>query len=102
MTTRPLRICAGLRKTGRAAQLADRGALMVGWRGDVFEGPQDRRNSPAALVWSEGKNWLSKAHLATAEKGCLAADKLVLDVIGVLRVMCGVSLDGFAPERGPL
>ncbi|WP_420014028.1 creatininase family protein [Tateyamaria sp.] len=44
---------------------------------------------------------VGEAHLATAEKGRLTANKLVSDMTGILQTMRNVSLDGFAPVDVP-
>jgi creatinine amidohydrolase len=43
---------------------------------------------------------VGEAHLATAEKGRLAADKMVEDMIGLLRKIAAQSLDGFKAHIG--
>ena len=44
---------------------------------------------------------VGEAHLATAEKGHATADKMVTDVLSLLRKVAGQSLDAFAPVVTP-
>jgi len=71
------------RSSAEGAAIPPTGAMAYGWIASDL--------NPHGVV--------GEAHLATADKGRLTADKLVADVTGVLRAMCGVSLDGIGPVR---
>ncbi len=67
--------------------------------------------SPLSPVGPVGYGWIAsdvnpagvvgEAHLATAEKGKATADKMVTDIIALLRTVEGAPLDGFTPTETP-
>lgn len=73
------------RSSAEDAAIPPTGAMAYGWIASDL--------NPHGVV--------GEAHLATAEKGRLTAEKLVADVLGVLQAMRAVSLDGFEPVRSP-
>lgn len=71
------------RSTAEAAAIPPIGGVAYGWIASDL--------NPAGAV--------GEAHLATAEKGRLTAEKMVDDVIGLLRKVAAQPLDGLDPVR---
>ena len=71
------------RSSAETGAIAPIGAIAYGWIASDL--------NPAGAV--------GEAHLATAEKGRLTAEKIVTDVIGLLRKVAAQPLDGLNPVR---